>query len=140
MNELVQEMKEELLERLEEIICDNVGNCTDDSEIELRNSSVTCLDSEMTGIFSAILSRPNAEMVQLLRNFSLNLEDGTILTLSSICESEQECLQILATTITNHDHIIVKGFSIAKMSGIISVVVVTLIIIIIIALLLLINW
>ena len=77
-HELVQEMKETLSEKLEQIICDNLGNCTDDSEIELRNSSLNCLDSQTIGTHSAILSRPNAEMIQLLRNLSLNLENGTI--------------------------------------------------------------
>lgn len=97
-HELVQEMKETLSEKPEQIICDNLGNCTDDSEIELRNSSLNCLDSQTIGTHSAILSRPNAEMIQLLRNLSLNLENGTILTLS-ICESDGQL-----TVYTNIDH------------------------------------
>ena len=113
-----------LLEKLEEAICDNIETCSDKSEIELFNSTVVCYDSKLGTYSIGILSGPSAtEIMQQPRNFSLSLDNGIILTLST-CESDRACL---ATT-SNVQH---SQLAIALSTSIITVVIIVLTVVIV---------
>ena len=73
-------MKISFTNTLEIALCDRLDTCSDETEIELRDSRVECLDPDSkVGIYSATLRGPNAAKVivkiEQLGEFHLHLRE-----------------------------------------------------------------
>ena len=81
------------LEELKQVTCNSLDICTDpELFIDFSEHTFLCYGSKY-GSYSVITSSGpiTAKIIERPRDFSISLDNGTILTFLALCESNQEC-------------------------------------------------